>query len=128
MIAFSFLLNFGAFLKFPQGSGHLPSALFHKAKMLSSHISRTAFVESGPEEGVEAPANCLRSRFAVVGVVPIVSPEPALPQCGGVLMLPRLLSVTVVFFLLSFTFQSNHCRRLCMYSDDAKHIFEILLW
>lgn len=73
MIAFSFLLNFGAFLKFPQGSGHLPSALFHKAKMLSSHISRTAFVESGPEEGVEAPANCLRSRFAVVGVVPIVS-------------------------------------------------------
>lgn len=58
---FLFLAKFWGISKVPTGLSPPPLCALPQSKMLSSHISRTAFVELGPDKGVEEPANCLRS-------------------------------------------------------------------
>lgn len=61
MIAFSFLLNSRALL-ISHGLSLPPLSASPQRKMLSSHISGTAFVEKSTEEGTKPAADCRRSQ------------------------------------------------------------------
>lgn len=75
---FFFLSKFRGICNVTTGLSLPPFSAFPQSKMLSSHISGTAFVEKGTEEGVIHTANCHRSLcfsgdIEVVGVVTTLS-------------------------------------------------------